>query len=72
VTGDLRSPAEPVADLDDVLRDALSDLLSSETRYGAVLDARGGMAGVLSLEVIQHFLHAAPADARSGADLVSE
>jgi osmoprotectant transport system ATP-binding protein len=72
VTGDLRSPAEPVADLDDVLRDALSDLLSSETRYGAVLDARGGMAGVLSLEVIQHFLHAAPAEARSGADLVSE
>ena len=72
VTGELRSPAEPVADLDDVLRDALSDLLSSETRYGAVLDARGGMAGVLSLEVIQHFLHAAPAEARSGADLLSE
>jgi len=72
VTGDLRSPAEPVADLDDVLRDALSDLLSSETRYGAVLDARGGMAGVLSLEVIQHFLHAAPVEARSGAELVSE
>ncbi len=72
VTGDLRSPAEPVADLDDVLRDALSDLLSSETRYGAVLDARGGMAGVLSLEVIQHFLQAAPVEARSGAELVSE
>ena len=72
VTNDVRSPAEPVADLDDVLRDALSDLLSSETRYGAVLDANGRMAGVLSLEVIQHFLHAAPAEARSGADLVSE
>ncbi len=72
VTSDLRSPAEPVADLDDVLRDALSDLLSTETRYGAVLDARGAMAGVLSLEVIQHFLHAAPAEARSGAELVPE
>ena len=71
VTADLRSPAEPVADLDDVLRDALSDLLSAETRYGAVLDARGHMAGVLSLEVIQHFLHAAPTESRSGADLVS-
>ncbi|MBA3747996.1 MAG: ABC transporter ATP-binding protein [Solirubrobacterales bacterium] len=71
VTGDLRSPAEPVADLDDVLRDALSDLLSSETRYGAVLDARGRMAGVLSIEVIQQFLHA-PTEARSGAELVSE
>ncbi len=72
VTSDLRSPAEPVADLDDVLRDALSDLLSSQTRYGAVLDARGGMAGVLSLEVIQQFLHVAPAEARTGADLVAE
>jgi len=71
VTPDVRSPAEPVADLDDVLRDALSDLLSAETRYGAVLDARGHMAGVLSLEVIQHFLHAAPTESRSGADLVS-
>jgi hypothetical protein len=37
-----------------------------------VLDAQGRMAGVLSLEVIQHFLHAAPAEARTGADLVAE
>ncbi len=69
VTADIRSPAEPVADLDDVLRDALSDLLSAETRYGAVLDARGHMAGILSLEVIQHFLQAAPTESRSAADL---
>ena len=72
VTKDLRSPAHPIVELDDVLRDALADLLSSETRYGAVVDADGALAGVLSLEVIQHFLHAAPTASPTGADLLSE
>jgi osmoprotectant transport system ATP-binding protein len=72
VTEDLRSPAHPIVELDDVLRDALADLLSSETRYGAVVDKDGALAGVLSLEVIQHFLHAAPAASPTGADLLSE
>jgi osmoprotectant transport system ATP-binding protein len=72
VTADLRSPAHPIVELDDVLRDALADLLSSETRYGAVVDADGSLAGVLSLEVIQHFLHAAPAASPTGADLLAE
>jgi osmoprotectant transport system ATP-binding protein len=72
VTDDLRSPAHPIVELDDVLRDALADLLSSETRYGAVVDKNGSLAGVLSLEVIQHFLHAAPAASPTGADLLSE
>jgi len=72
VTDDLRSPAHPIVELDDVLRDALADLLSSETRYGAVIDKNGSLAGVLSLEVIQHFLHAAPAASPTGADLISE
>ena len=72
VTGELRSPARPIVDLDDVLRDALADLLSHETRYGAVVDRDGALAGVLSLEVIQHFLHAAPAASPTGADLLSE
>ena len=72
VTADLRSPAEPVVELDDVLRDALADLLSSETRYGAVVDSGGALAGILSLEVIQHFLHAAPAASPTGADLLRE
>jgi osmoprotectant transport system ATP-binding protein len=72
VTDDLRSPAHPIVELDDVLRDALADLLSSETRYGAVVDKDGSLAGVLSLEVIQHFLHAAPAASPTGADLLSE
>jgi osmoprotectant transport system ATP-binding protein len=72
VTDDLRSPAHPIVELDDVLRDALADLLSSETRYGAVVDKHGALAGVLSLEVIQHFLHAAPAASPTGADLLTE
>ena len=45
VTDDLRSGAEPVVELDDVLRDALSDLLQNETQYGPVVDARGNVAG---------------------------
>jgi osmoprotectant transport system ATP-binding protein len=72
VTEELRSPAHPIVELDDVLRDALADLLSSETRYGAVVDHAGALAGVLSLEVIQHFLHAAPIDSPTGVDLLRE
>jgi osmoprotectant transport system ATP-binding protein len=68
----LRSPAEPIVELDDILRDALSDLLSSETRYAPVVDGDGRAAGVLSLEVIGRFLHTAPREARTGADLVDE
>jgi osmoprotectant transport system ATP-binding protein len=68
----LRSPAEPTVELDDILRDALSDLLATETRYAPVVDSEGRAAGVLSLEVIGRFLHTAPTDARSGAELVEE
>ena len=60
VTDDLRSPAEPVVELDDVLRDALSDLLAHEAQYGPVVDARGAVAGVLSLEIIGHALREPP------------
>jgi hypothetical protein len=45
-----------VLDLDDVMRDALSDLLQAETRYAPVVDARGAIAGVLSVEIISEFL----------------
>jgi osmoprotectant transport system ATP-binding protein len=68
VQEELRSPAEPIVELDDVLRDALSDLLQHETQYGAVVDARGVVAGVLSVEVIGHALRSDPEVARSGAD----
>jgi osmoprotectant transport system ATP-binding protein len=70
VREDLRSRAEPVVELDDVLRDALSDLIQAETLYAPVVDARGRVAGVLSLEVIGHAVNATdPSEVRSGADL---
>ncbi|MGI8844896.1 MAG: ABC transporter ATP-binding protein [Thermoleophilaceae bacterium] len=68
----LRSDAKPMVEMDDILRDALADLLTSDTRYGAVIDGSGRAVGVLSIEVIGRFLHDAPTEARSGADLVEE
>ena len=47
---------DPVLDLDDVLRDALSDLLQAETMYAPVVDGEGRIAGVLSVEIISEFL----------------
>jgi osmoprotectant transport system ATP-binding protein len=47
---------DPVLDLDDVMRDALSDLLQAETRYAPVVDGGGQLAGVLSVEIISEFL----------------
>ena len=70
VTADLRSSAEPVVELDDILRDALSDLLANESQYGPVVDARGAVAGVLSVEVIGHALKQDPAAVPSGADSI--
>jgi osmoprotectant transport system ATP-binding protein len=50
------SSPEPILDLDDVLRDALSDLLQAESLYAPVIDAQRRIAGVLSVEVISDFL----------------
>ncbi|TMK74935.1 MAG: ATP-binding cassette domain-containing protein [Actinobacteria bacterium] len=47
---------DPVLELDDVMRDALSDLLQAETRYAPVVDSEGLIAGVLSVEIISEFL----------------
>jgi osmoprotectant transport system ATP-binding protein len=47
---------DPVLDLDDVMRDALSDLLQAETRYAPVVDGEGRLAGVLSVEIVSEFL----------------
>jgi osmoprotectant transport system ATP-binding protein len=47
---------EPILDGDDVLRDALSDVLRSQAHYAPVVDARGVTVGVLSLAIISDFL----------------
>ena len=48
--------ADPMLERDDVMRDALSDLLQAETQYGPVVDAEGAIAGILSVEIISEFL----------------
>ena len=68
VERELRSKAEPVVELDDVLRDALSDLLQSETKYGPVVDQHGKVAGILSIEQIGHSLNTPVEDVPHGAD----
>jgi len=48
---------DPILELEDVLRDALSDLLRSDTQYGPVVDGNGAVVGVLSVEIISEFLN---------------
>ncbi len=60
VRADLASSPEPVVELDDVLRDALSDLLAHEVQYGPVVDPQGRVVGVLSIELLSHVIAATP------------
>jgi osmoprotectant transport system ATP-binding protein len=70
VREELRSGPEPVVELDDILRDALSDLLANEAQYGPVVDGQGRVAGVLSIEVLAHAIAATPPeDVPTSADL---
>jgi osmoprotectant transport system ATP-binding protein len=71
VTDELRSKPDPVLELDDVLRDALSDLLAEEAQYGPVVDERGEVAGVLSIEILAHALKDDPDKVPHGADLTA-
>jgi osmoprotectant transport system ATP-binding protein len=50
------SPLGPLLDLDDVMRDALADMLQGGAQYAAVADRQGCVAGVLSVEIISEFL----------------
>ena len=50
------SPPGPVLEREDVMRDALADLLQGESQYAPVVDHRGRVAGVLSVEIISEFL----------------
>jgi len=68
VTAELTSKTGPILDLDDVLRDALSDLLADESQYGPVVNERGEIAGVLSIEILAHALQTPPEEVPSGAD----
>jgi osmoprotectant transport system ATP-binding protein len=68
VERELRSSAKPVLELDDVLRDALSDLLQEEAQYGPVVDHRGQVTGVLSIEVLSQALRTDPDEVPHGAD----
>src|SRR5215207_3206220 len=54
------SSPDPILELEDVMRDALADIMQSETQYAPVVDGEGRVAGVLSVEIIQDFL-ASPA-----------
>jgi osmoprotectant transport system ATP-binding protein len=68
VTDERRSRADPVLEMEDVLRDALSDLLAEEAQYGPVVDERGVVTGVLSIEILSHALKTDPDEVPSGAD----
>ncbi len=70
VEPELRSRAEPTVEIDDILRDALADLLESELRYGVVIDERGRATGVLSIEAVSQGIHGIAA-ARTGADALA-
>jgi osmoprotectant transport system ATP-binding protein len=50
------SPLGPLLDGDDVMRDALADLLQAQSQYAPVVDRRGRIEGVLSVEIISEFL----------------
>ena len=43
-------------DRDDIMRDALADMLQGQAQYAAVVDSRGKIDGVLSVEIISEFL----------------
>jgi osmoprotectant transport system ATP-binding protein len=68
------SPLGVVLDRDDVLRDALSDLLQVGAQYAPVTDASGLIDGVLSVEIISEFLAspAAETDERGAAERVHD
>jgi osmoprotectant transport system ATP-binding protein len=72
VRKELRSPAEPIVELDDVLRDALGDLLAAETRYSPVVDASGAMVGVLGMDVISHALQIPADQTRTSSELIAD
>jgi osmoprotectant transport system ATP-binding protein len=72
VREELRSAAEPIVELDDILRDALSDLLQADSQYGPVVDKDGKVAGVLSIEALSHALTVPADQVPSATELAAE
>jgi osmoprotectant transport system ATP-binding protein len=72
VREELRSPADPVVELDDILRDALSDLLAADTQYGPVVDSEGRVAGLLSIEVLAQALAVPAEDVPTATELATD
>jgi osmoprotectant transport system ATP-binding protein len=60
VSDERRIDPAPVVELDDVLRDALSDLLGHDSMYAPVVDDQGVVAGVLSIELLAQLTAKAP------------
>jgi osmoprotectant transport system ATP-binding protein len=60
VREELSSGADPIVDLDDVLRDALSTMLAHEVQYAPVVDPQGRVVGVLSIELLSHVIARTP------------
>lgn len=50
------TPADPILDGDSILRDGLAALLQGNSHYSPVVDRRGRLTGVLSVEIISDFL----------------
>jgi osmoprotectant transport system ATP-binding protein len=72
VREDFRSGPDPVVELDDILRDALSDLLQADSQYGPVVDKDGKVAGVLSMEALSHALTVPADQVPSATELAAE
>jgi osmoprotectant transport system ATP-binding protein len=62
------SPLGPLLETDDIMRDALADLLQEQSQYAAVVDSRGRIAGVLSIEIISDFLGSPAAEERGASE----
>jgi osmoprotectant transport system ATP-binding protein len=72
VSRDLVSPDPPViVERDDVLRDALSDLLSAESHYGVVVDPYGHVEKALSIDAISHAINSDPSKVPSTAEILA-
>jgi osmoprotectant transport system ATP-binding protein len=72
VARSLVSPDPPViVERDDVLRDALSDLLSAESHYGVVVDPYGHVEKALSIDAISHAINSDPSKVPSTAEMLA-